>query len=364
MERTSRMRCLGAGLVALALAAGGGLSLRAADMVWDEALIVGHTQDDRVFFRPGEEMVFTLRIEGAQGMLPPDAYFVRWKRLGDDGKVEEGRVPASLTEPFEVRTKLDVPGFVYLLAEVVDAQGKVVPKNHPWEKRVFFGGGAGVEPEKLQGWPEPKDFDAHWQAEKARLAAQPMEVLEKRELPCQNPQLRLYAVKVNVQDGYLPMTGYMAVPKAASATNRVRASVGFMGYGDAAQKVYSYQTNRVDGIFLIVNRHGEELGNEDPEYRKQFKTDKRVMTPDYFRGMVFRDLRALQLVKSLPEWNGVDLTVSGDSGGGMQSIWMAALDADVSRLECGIACFGDLDGGKFGRLRATFRPAAADDLGY
>lgn len=364
MNRTARMRGLGATLIALGLFVGGGHALRAADVVWDEALIVGHTQDDRVFFRPGEEMVFTLRIEGAKGTLPPNAYFVRWKRLGDDGKVEEGRVPASLTEPFEVRTKLEAPGFVYLLAEVVDAKGKVVPKNHRWEKRVFFGGGAGVEPEKLRGGPEPKDFDAHWQAEKARLAAQPMEVLEKRELPCQNPKLRLYAVKVNVPDGHLPMTGYMAVPKAASSTNRVRATVSYMGYANEAQKVYSYQTNSVNGIRLIVNRHGEELGNEDPEYRKQFKTGPRIISAPYFRGMVFRDLRALQFVKSLPEWNGVDLTVSGTSGGGMQSIWMAALDADVSRLDVGIACCGDLSGDRFGRLRATFRPTESDDLAY
>lgn len=119
------MRGLGVALVALGLSVGGGLSLRAADVVWDEASIVGHTQDDRDFFAPGEEMVFTLKLEGIRGTLPPDAYFIRWKRLGDDGKVEEGRVPASLTEPFEVRTKLDVPGSVYLLAEVVDARGKV-----------------------------------------------------------------------------------------------------------------------------------------------------------------------------------------------------------------------------------------------
>lgn len=364
MKRILQMRGLGAGILALGLSVVGGLRLCAADVVWDEAQIVGRTQDDRVFFKPGEEMVFTLRLEGAKGTLPPNAYFVRWKRMGDDGKVEEGRVPASLTEPFEVRTKLDTPGFVYLLAEVVDAKGKVVPKNHRWEKRVFFGGGAGVEPEKLQGWPEPTDFDAHWQAEKARLAAQSMEVLEKRELPCQNPGLRLYAVKVNVPDGYLPMTGYMAVPKAASSTNRVRAIVSYMGYGNEAQKVYSYQTNSVNGIRLIVNRHGEELGNEDPEYRKQFKTGPHIISAPYFRGMVFRDLRALQFVKSLPEWNGVDLMVSGNSGGGMQSIWMAALDADVSRLEIGIACGGDLNGNKLGHLRATFRPTESDDLAY
>ena len=34
---------------------------------------------------------------------------------------------------------------------------------------MFFQGGAVVEIEKLQAWPEPKDFDAHWAAERKIL---------------------------------------------------------------------------------------------------------------------------------------------------------------------------------------------------
>ena len=356
--------CCGFGNWLLIAAAGLAPFFVNADVCWDEAFISGHTPGEKCFFAPGEEMAFTLKIEGAKGELPPDAFFVKWTRTGDDGKTETGKVAASLTEPFTVKTRLDQPGFVRLEAEVVDRAGRRVPKKHRWEKRVFFGGGAGVDVDKLAGWPEPADFDAHWYAEKAKLAALPMKTLEKREIGCSNPGLRLFAVKVNVPDGYLPMTGYLVVPKAASVTAPTKATVQFMGYGNEPQRIAADLTNRVDGVRLVVNRHGEELGNEDPAYRKQFETCPRIISPDYFRGMVFRDLRALQFVKSLPEWNGRELVASGGSGGGMQALWMGALDEDVSLVDCNAPCFGNLGGFRLGQLKAGFRPAWSDEVAY
>lgn len=37
---------------------------------------------------------------------------------------------------------------------------------------------------------------------------------------------------------------------------------------------------------------------------------------NYFKFMILRDLRAIEYAKTLPEWNGKDITVSGGSMGG------------------------------------------------
>lgn len=46
--------------------------------------------------------------------------------------------------------------------------------------------------------------------------------------------------------------------------------------------------------------------NEDPE-------------TTYFNGMMLRLIRSLEYAKSLPEWDGKNLTVQGHSQGGMQA---------------------------------------------
>ena len=172
---------------------------------WDDAVVMGRTKGDKCFYKTGEEIVFTLTLQGVKGEIPADTYFYAWERSGPDGRTEKGRAPVE--RPLVVKTSLDRPGFVKLEANVVDRAGKLVPKKHMWEKRVFFQGGAGVEIEKLQAWPEPADYDAHWAAERKLVDDLPLQVLERTEIPCQNPKLRLWKMQLNAPRGYLPATG-------------------------------------------------------------------------------------------------------------------------------------------------------------
>ena len=139
----------------------------------EDAVLHGETDKPRAIdYKPGEEMTFTLSLQRVKE-LPPDTYFISWERTGDDGITERGKVPASLTQPLVVKTKLDKPGFVRVHAFVVDGKGNAYRKSFHGDpstpegkralnaferrdKRVFFDGGAGVEPEKLQSVPEPE----------------------------------------------------------------------------------------------------------------------------------------------------------------------------------------------------------------
>ena len=144
----------------------------------DDAVLHGDTDKERAIdYRPGEPITFTLRMQGVES-VPEGRYFIEWNRTGDDGVTETGKVPATL-DPLVIRTKMDKPGFVRVLAYVVDGKGNAYKKsfrgdpNTPegkkalnaferMDKRVFFDGGAGVQVDTLQSAPEPKDYDEFW----------------------------------------------------------------------------------------------------------------------------------------------------------------------------------------------------------
>ena len=335
----------------------------------EDAVLHGETDKPRAIdYKPGEEMTFTLSLQGVKE-IPQDTYFILWERTGDDGLTEKGKVPASLTQPLVVKTKLDKPGFVRVQAFVVDGKGNAYRKsfhgdpNTPEgkkalnaferrDKRVFFDGGAGVEPEKLQSVPEPEDFDEFWARHKARLAKVPMRpTLEEKRVPESSPA-RVFKFSVPCA-GPRPVTGHITVPKAEG---RYPARISFHGYGaHFVQHIPS--SGPGDMITMFINAHGYDLERE-PEYYDEFyksimsngKTfgfcDVRNSDPEsaYFSGMTYRIMRALQFLKSLPEWNGRDIEAIGGSMGGLQTVWAAGLDPDVTVAKPSVPWCCDIGG--------------------
>ena len=338
----------------------------------EDAVLHGETDKARAIdYKPGETMTFTLQLQGVKS-IPPDTYFISWTRTGDDGKVEKGKSPASLTEPLVIKTKLDQPGFVRIEASIVDKNGKGYRKsfhgdpNTPEgkkalnaferkDKRVFFDGGAGVEPEKLQSVPEPKDFDAFWARRRARLAKVPLEA-EKTELKNYSKNSNVYAVSIKCA-GPRPSTGYLTVPKKPG---KYPVKVSFHGYGHSYPNkghVVSPIYGSGDAIYFNFSPHGYELGREPEYYDEFFRSicsggrtfgfdDKQNADPEnsYFSGYTYRIMRALEWLKTLPEWDGKNLIVSGGSMGGMQSVWAAGLDKDVSLARPSIPWCCDIGG--------------------
>ena len=352
----------------------------------DNAVLHGDTDKERsTEYKPGETMTFTLGIQGAEA-LPTNKLFISWTRTGDDGIKETGKAPLSLEKPLVVKTKLDKPGFVRLYAIVEDEKGHVFKKPAKKEGRLswaeqdkqklFFDGGAGVEPEKLQGVPEPADFDAFWAKQRARLAAVPMSV-EKKELSCARKDVRLYAVKIACVGR--PATGYLFIPKDAEGGKKYPARLETHGY--SYRPPYNPPGLKCEGeIVLNINAHGVNLPafGADEAYHKQFgemiKSNGKAYAFDpvqnsdpeaaYFNGMALRVMRALEYLKSLPEWNGKELIASGGSQGGLQTIWAAGLDPQVTRAESSITWCCDMGGTELGRNRGTWYIRWVPALGY
>jgi cephalosporin-C deacetylase-like acetyl esterase len=320
------------------------------------------TDKEPVSYQVGETMAFKVQL--VDDAKPVAGKVLKWLRTGDDQKTAKGEATSSATGPVEITTSLASPGFVRLEIMVFNKDGS--PVKDAQGKALKFEGGAGVLPEKLQGYPEPANFDAFWKAQKARLAQVPLKATLK-EVASKNPQFKVFDVKVDCAGGK-PVSGYLAVPKDAKAKS-LPAQVGFRGYGvGGADPQYQPGT-----IVLQINAHGIENGRE-PGYYEALKNGELkgyALKPEenakpetaYFCGMMLRVMRALEFIKSRPEWDGRTLIVAGGSQGGLQALTAAALDHDVTKCMASKPWCCDLDGIKLGRLRG-WRPDSADGLGY
>ncbi|MDD4016564.1 MAG: acetylxylan esterase [Kiritimatiellae bacterium] len=270
-----------------------------------EAVLHGVCDRDRALYACGEEMSFTIALEGCGADYTGEGHFVSWKRTGDDGKTESGKIPAAelLAKPFVYKTSLDRPGFVWFYSILQNEKGQRVEATlENGRKRSFeFSGSAGVEIETLESVPEPDDFDAFWTKRRARLAKTPM-TAKLTEGECETEGMKAYVVEVACA-GPRPVTGYLTVPTDVS--KKYPVLVQFEGYG--VTRPYAPKCPPSGRISFYVTSHGFEFGRE-PEYYQEFW--KSIMSANhtfamdpqensdperaYFSGMTYRIMRALE----------------------------------------------------------------------
>ena len=338
--------------------------------------ILCETNKSALSYAPGEEMVFTFKVDF--GTVAPEKLFLRYTRRGDDNKTVSGHGPAD--QPLVVKTSLDKPGFVSVDVFLTDEKGKRLSYEYiRWNKRkarqaIAFYAGAGVQAETLKDCGEPADFDAFWARQKKRLAEVPFAGKVEKTLVKEYPNGYVYAVSIPAP-GPRPATGYMTVPKNAKAKS-LPILISFFGYGTHIQQpLTAVPQNK---IFFSLNAHGQKLGQKSAYYKEFFKsirTEKYTYAFDpeqnrdpencFFNGMVMRILRTLEYLKTLPEWNGKDLTAAGGSQGGLQTMWAAALDQDVTVAQPSVTWCCDMAGTeKAKRIHGPWRIKYVPGLDY
>ncbi len=320
------------------------------------------TDKEPVSYRPGETMTFKVQL--VEDDKPLAGMVLKWSRTGDDQQTAKGEDTSSETQPVTITTSIGKPGFVHIEVSVFNKDGS--PVKDAKNKNLKFEGGAGVEPSKLEGYPEPADFDAFWQTQKGRLTKVPLKA-SLTEVASKNPNFKVFDVKVDCAGGK-PVSGYLSIPKDAKAKS-LGGQVSYRGYGVTGAD-QEFQNGM---IVLQINAHGIENGRSpeyyqalrDGELKRYAYNNSQNAKPEtcYFNGMMLRVMRALEFVKSRPEWNGKTLVASGGSQGGLQAITAAALDHDVTKCNAFKPWCCDLGGIKLERLRGL-RPDYTDGLGY
>ena len=331
-------------------------------------------------YKPGETMKFTFVVDFGGQKLPDKPYTLFWKRTGDDGITKSGTVNVVPNQPIEVTTSSAKPGFVRMEAWLRDHKGNNVGLvyPHPWQKgktltrTKAFDGGAGVQITTLkQAVPEPKDFDAFWAKQKAKLDKVPLKYTMTEVQPS-NAKVKQYAVSIDCA-GPRPVTGYLSIPVNAKPKS-LKAVVNYQGYGTGVQKPAGWLPG--DKINFTINAHGYDLGKDAAYYKDFFakiKSNNQIYAFDpkqnadpeqaYFNGMALRVMRSLQFVKSLPQWDGKNLQANGGSQGGLQTVWAAALDPQVNLATPSIPWCADFGATTIKRLNG-WRPSYVPGLNY
>ena len=339
---------------------------------FNDIQIIGKTNKSALSYKENEEMVFTFRVDW--GKNKPGKCFLSYVRRGDDNKTFRGKVPAD--QLLTVKTKLDRPGFVSVNVFLIDAKGKAL-KYQDYRKRlrsIAFFAGAAAKAETLKDCGEPKDFDAFWANQKKRLAKVPFKGKVDKKAVKQFKNGTVYAVSIP-SPGPRPATGYMSIPKNAKAKS-LPVRLIFFGYGTHKQMPLG-SVNQKEIIFQL-NAHGQKLGQNAAYYKEFFKSIRTAKytyafdpeqnkNPEtcFFNGMVMRILRTLEYLKTLPEWDGKNLIVSGGSQGGLQTMWAAALDQDITVALPAITWCCDLAGTKKAkRIHGSWRIKYVPALDY
>ena len=185
---------------------------------------------------------------------------------------------------------------------------------------------------------------------------------------------KVYAVSIPCA-GPRPATGYLLVPNGAEKKS-LPARIEFYGYGAKPQVCPGIVPKGV--LVLKLNAHGQMLGQDKEYYDKFFASIKSgkysyAFDPEqnkdpencFFNGMALRALRAVEYLKSRPEWNGKDLIAAGTSQGGMQALWVTALDPAVTSAVVEVPWCCDLAGKpKAKRLAGLWRLKYVPGLDY
>ncbi|MBE6357227.1 MAG: acetylxylan esterase [Lentisphaerae bacterium] len=324
-----------------------------------DVYINGSTNKSPLTYQKNEEMVFSFEVVPEGNSL--EGLFLKYTRHGDDGKTSSGKVPAS--EKLVVKTSLDRAGFVGISVYLVDSVG--IRMQDQEKRNIMFYAGAAVDPEKLTDCGEPEDFDEFWKAQRAKLDKVPFKELVERKFVKSDGKLNFYTVSIPCA-GPRPATGFLCIPVNAKKRSLL-ADVHFMGYGTVIQRLPGWALK--DRITLIINAHGYEMLRDDAYYKnffQQIRSNGHAYAFDpienqdrekcYFNGMSLRVMRSLDYIKTVPEWNGRVLRVTGGSQGGLQTMWAAALDKDITEAIPSITWCCDMAGqSKKQRYHGTWR---------
>ena len=272
----------------------------------------------------GEKCTFTVRVVKAQNLLPDVTVDYE---LGPEMYPTEKKEGVVLKDgTLKLRSSMKTPGFL-----------RCKVKAHV-DGRTYEGlATAAYEPDKLRPVSQlPDDFQSYW-SETLRKA---------RELPL-NPLMTLlperctetdnvYQVSFQTKPGGGRFYGILSIPKKEGKYPALLRVPG------AGVRPYTGDTYTAPGrvITLEVGIHGipvtmqqsvyDALANGALSNYWTFRRDDRDAI--YYNRVIVGVLRAVDLICSLPQFDGKTLGVTGSSQGGALTIITAALDSRVTFL--------------------------------
>ena len=187
----------------------------------------------------------------------------------------------------------------------------------------------------------PKDFDAFWADNKAELARFPLQYTKQLHEPLCTEQIDCYLIKLMLNRRQA-VYGYLFYPKGAE---HGKHPVVFCPPGAGVKTIKNPKAHNfyVDegAIRLEIDIHGlnptmsdelfTEISNAFSSKENGYLTSGLDNRDNYYMRRVYLAcVRSIDLLTSLPEWDGKNVVVQGGSQGGALAIITAALDERVT----------------------------------
>ena len=317
------------------------------------------TNKNPLEYAVGEKIVFT--VSARDNRADSACRYVKWELDGDDGQHSDGFGSCWSGHPLVIETTLEKAGYVRLQCTAFNDSYAPDPS---FETLCVS---AGADVDTLSYLDDiPADFDDYWSELKSTVDNFNPQIIEKVEITDGVPEgIKCYDIKISTPEGR-PVSGYLSVPVAEG---KYPIRVTLLGY----TVVGAWTVHDHNAISACFNAHGIENGLpriatelkykdelENYGYNEQENASNKTT---YWRNMMLRDLIGLKYLKSLPEWDGQNLSVTGGSQGAFQSVVMASVDKDVTFLDILVPWFCNLRAEEFGFVKGS-RPNFAEGLRY
>jgi cephalosporin-C deacetylase-like acetyl esterase len=243
----------------------------------------------------------------------------------------------------EVAGTLTEPGI--LRATVVYVEGAT---------RTVGLGGAVFEPERIQpATPEPEDFQAFWDGQKAQLAAVPVDPQLTERPDLSDDAMTVYKITLGNIDGSR-VHGWLGVPKKGGPFPAV-LTVPWAGVYPTPVSLLSWAKNGC--LAMAISAHDADIDLPAEEYKalnegrlKGYAAQGRDSRDTcYFRRVFLGCVRAIDYLTSRPDWNRKAMIVTGSSQGGGLSLVTAGLDPRVTAIASNVPALCDHWGRFVGR---------------
>lgn len=291
-------------------------------------------------YQPGEPASFRVEVlrDGHQAVGATVRYGVGPEMLPP---VTQGTFVVGASPIAVAGGTMNAPGFLRLVA------------NAEVDGRTYRGvGTAGFAPDRIQPTQvDPPDFDAFWEAERARLAALPLDA-RSTPLPeygtadadCSHINLQ----NVGLTGGASRLYGILCMPRTPG---KYPALLSVPGAGVRPYRGLAELAGR--GLITFqIGIHGIPVTQPQDVYDSlasgglsgypTFGLDSRERY--YYRRVYTGTLRANDFLTSLRKWDGRNLGVTGGSQGGALAIVTAGLDRRVTRLAAYYPALSDVTG--------------------
>ena len=214
----------------------------------------------------------------------------------------------------------------------------------------------GFSPEKIKPYTqEPADFMTFWQKAAAEVQGQPLSYTKDYMKEMSDELTDVYLVRLKVDKRHV-LYGYLLYPKNAREKSCpvvfTPPGAGVKTIKEVTSRPYYQQKGM---IRFVTEIHGmrptmDERDFEDIRSAFSEYLEMGLDSPDrYYMRHVYQGLlKCIDLLTSLPEWDGKNVAVVGGSQGGALSLITAALDSRVTLCVANHPALSDMAAGKAG----------------